>query len=162
MRVARVVLVLALLPVAPLGAQAPAAKLAKSIERVYGAGAHADTVAVGDEQVLRLSRGDSLLGFASVRNSLGKDQPITYLVALDPADRLKDVDILAYREAYGGEVAYDAWRKQFRGKGADAPLEVGRDIRNISGATISTHSVTQGVREAVAQLSTWHREGKLK
>jgi Na+-translocating ferredoxin:NAD+ oxidoreductase RnfG subunit len=154
--------VLALLPVAPLCAQAPAAKLAKSIERVYGTGARADTIAVGDDRVLRLSRGDSLLGFASVRNSLGKDQPITYLVALDPADRLKDVDILAYREAYGGEVAYDAWRKQFRGKGADAPLEVGRDIRNISGATISTHSVTQGVREAVAQLSTWHREGKLK
>jgi Na+-translocating ferredoxin:NAD+ oxidoreductase RnfG subunit len=152
-----------LLLAAPLVAQqAPAGKLARSIERLYGKGCRVDSVALDGETVLRLSRADSLLGFATVRNSLGKDQPITYLVAVDPADQLKDVDILAYREAYGGEVAYEAWRKQFRGKGADAPLEVGRDIRNISGATISAHSVTQGVREAVAQLTTWHREGRLK
>src|SRR2546426_12204143 len=45
-----------------------------------------------------------LLGFAAVGNVLGKDQPITYLVAIDPTDRLKDVDILVYREPYGGEV----------------------------------------------------------
>jgi Na+-translocating ferredoxin:NAD+ oxidoreductase RnfG subunit len=59
-------------------------------------------------------------------------------------------------------VAYDSWRKQFRGKTADAPLQVGKDIRNISGATISSNSVTRGVKQALAELSAWRAEGKLK
>ena len=95
-----------------LGAQSPAAppaKLAASIARVFGPGARTDTLRVDTVTVLRVSRADSLVGFAAVGNVLGKDQPITFLVAIDPTDRLKDVDILVYREPYGGEVAYEAW-----------------------------------------------------
>ena len=92
----------------------------------------------------------------------GKDQPITYLVATDSADALRDIDILVYREPHGGEVAYEPWRKQFRGKTVGAPLQVGKDIRNISGATISSHSVTRGVRRALAELTAWHAAGKLR
>ena len=92
----------------------------------------------------------------------GEGQPITFLVAVDPGDHLKDVDILVYREPYGGEVAYDSWRKQFRGKSAQDPMEVGKDIRSISGATISVNSVTVAVRKAVADLTAWHAAGKLQ
>jgi Na+-translocating ferredoxin:NAD+ oxidoreductase RnfG subunit len=93
---------------------------------------------------------------------IGKDQPITFLVAIDPDDQLRDVDVLVYREPYGGEVAYEAWRRQFRGKTAEAPLQVGQDIRSISGATISVNSVTSGVRQALADLTAWRRAGRLK
>jgi Na+-translocating ferredoxin:NAD+ oxidoreductase RnfG subunit len=148
---------------APIAAQdAPPKKVAGSIERLFGKGAKVDTVSVESHHVLRVARGDSLLGFAEVRNVIGKDQPITFLVAIDPESRLKDVDILVYREPRGGEVAYESWRKQFRGKDATAPLEVGKDIRNISGATISSNSVTAGVREALAELTGWRRDGKLR
>src|SRR6266571_2129799 len=85
----------------------PPARLAASIARVFGPGTRVDTLLVDTVRVLRVSRADSLLGFAGVGNVLGKDQPITFLVAIDPADRLKDVDILVYREPYGGEVAYE-------------------------------------------------------
>ncbi|MEP7228383.1 MAG: FMN-binding protein, partial [Gemmatimonadales bacterium] len=103
-----------------------------------------------------------LLGFAQVRNVKGKDQPITFLVAIDSADALKDIDVLVYREPYGGEVAYEPWRKQFRGKTTGAPLVLGKDIRNISGATISSHSVTLGVRQTLAALAAWHAAGKIR
>ncbi len=147
----------------PAPAQSPPpAKLAKSIERVYGAGARVDTLRVDSAKVLRVSRGGVLLGFAQVRNVKGKDQPITYLVATDAADALRDIDILVYREPYGGEVAYDPWRKQFRGKTAGAPLQVGKDIRSVSGATISSNAVTRGVRRALADLTAWHAAGKLR
>jgi len=147
----------------PLAAQsAPPGKVAKSIERVYGAGAEVDTVRVDSATVYRVSRAGALLGFAQVRNVKGKDQPITYLVAIDSANALRDVDVLVYREPYGGEVAYEPWRKQFRGKTAAAPLQVGKDIKNISGATISSNSVTRGVRQALAELTAWHAAGKLK
>jgi len=138
------------------------AELAKSLERVYGPGARVDTVYVDSAEVYRVSRDGTLLGFAQVRNVKGKDQPITYLVATDSADALRDVDILTYREPYGGEVAYEPWRRQFRGKTAGAPLQVGKDIRNVSGATISTNAVTRGVRRALAELTAWHAEGRLR
>ena len=119
-------------------------------------------LALDSSTVLRISRADTLLGFAQVRNVKGKDQPITYLVAVDPAGRLRDVDILVYREPYGGEVAYEPWRRQFRGKGPDAPLLVGRDIQGISGATISVNAVTASVRRAVAAFAAWRGRGLLR
>jgi len=142
--------------------QAPPAKVAASIARVFGRETRVDSLTVGPAVVLRIARGDSLLGFAQVRNVRGKDQAITFLVAIDPFDQLKDVDILVYREPYGGEVAYEAWRRQFRGKTAADSLRVGREIRGISGATISVNAVTLGVRQAVRELTEWHRAGVIR
>ena len=140
----------------------PPAKVAASIARLFGPGARVDTLQVDTASVLRVSRADSLLGFAAVGNVQGKDQPITFLVAIDPTDRLKDVDILVYREPYGGEVAYEPWRRQFRGKSARDSLRVGKEIRSISGATISVHAVTIGVRRVLAQLTAWHASGAIR
>jgi FMN-binding domain len=164
-------LIRALLPVlvfalgaAPRGAaQAPPpAKVAGSIKRLFGPGAQVDSIRVDSATVLRVSRRDSLLGFAQVGNVIGKDQPITFLVAVGPDDRLKDVDILVYREPRGGEVAYEPWRKQFRGKSAADSVRVGGNIRSISGATISVHAVTAGVRRMLADLTAWHRSGAIR
>ena len=151
-----------LLSVSLSAQSAPAKKVAQSVERIFGAGVHVDTLHVDSASVLRVSKGGSLLGFAQVRNVKGKDQPITFLVAIDSTDALKDIDVLVYREPYGGEVAYEPWRKQFRGKTTGAPLVVGKDIRNISGATISSHSVTRGVRQTLAALAAWHAAGKIR
>src|SRR5882672_9574589 len=141
----------AAVPAAPLSGQtAPPKKVAASIARVFGSAAATDTVQIEGKAVLRIRTGTGIDGFAVVRNVLGKDQPITFLVATDTTGALRDVDILVYREPYGGEVAYEAWRKQFRGKTAADPLIVGRDVRSISGATISANSVTLGVRSALA------------
>lgn len=153
---------LALLLVTAQHPAVPPAKLAASITRLFGPGARVDTLRVDSTAVLRVSRSDSLLGFAAVGDVLGKDQPITFLVAVDPADRLKDVDILVYREPYGGEVAYEPWRRQFRGKAAADSLRVGKEIRTISGATISVHAVTLGVKQLLAELTAWHRSGAIR
>jgi Na+-translocating ferredoxin:NAD+ oxidoreductase RnfG subunit len=158
-----IALSLALALGSPVRAQAaPQEKLAQSLTRIFGSDVQVDTLKVDTVSVLRVSKAGALLGFARVRNVKGKDQPITYLVAIDPHDALKDVDILVYREPYGGEIAYEPWRKQFRGKTASAPLAIGRDIRNISGATISSHAVTLAVRQTLAELTDWHAAGKLR
>jgi Na+-translocating ferredoxin:NAD+ oxidoreductase RnfG subunit len=136
--------------------------VAESIRRIFGPDAETSVLTVAGDTVLRVTRGDTLLGFATVRTVTGKDQPITFLVAIDPADRLKDVDVLVYREPYGGEVAYEAWRRQFRGKSVADSLRVGREIRAISGATISVHAVTLGVKRALADLTRWHQTGAIR
>jgi Na+-translocating ferredoxin:NAD+ oxidoreductase RnfG subunit len=145
----------------PAAQNAPTAKVTASLGRVFGHELAVDTVRIDTTNVIRVRRGDSLLGFAQVRNVKGKDQPITFLVAIDPEARLRDVDILVYREPYGGEVAYESWRRQFRGKGPGDPIQLGRDIRGISGATISVNSVTDGVRRALAELAQWRKQGLL-
>ena len=141
---------------------APPARVASSVRRVFGAAAVIDSVRADSATVLRVSHGGTLDGFAVVRNVKGKDQPITFLVAVGPDGLLRDVHILVYREPYGGEIAYEPWRKQFRGKGPDAPLAVGKDIRGISGATISVNAVTLAVRRAVADFARWRERGLLQ
>lgn len=139
----------------------PGTRVAASVARVWGRGARADTVRVDTANVLRVTRDGRFAGWALVRDVRGREQAITILVAADTALRIMDVDVLVYREPYGGEVAYDSWRRQFRGRGAQDSLRVGRDIRGISGATISVNAVTLGVRRALADLAAWRRAGRL-
>src|SRR2546430_13072822 len=61
----------------------PPTKVAASIVRLFGPHASVDTLHVDSAAVLRISAGDSLLGFAQVGSVIGKDQPITFLVAID-------------------------------------------------------------------------------
>lgn len=85
-------------------------------------------------------------GWLLVDRVLGKHELITYAVALDPTGAVKGVEILDYRETYGGEIRNPRWRQQFVGKRSGAALRLGGDIRNISGATLSSRHVTDGVR----------------
>jgi FMN-binding protein len=90
--------------------------------------------------------GDRLLGYVVTDSVIGKFELIDYAVAVTPEGQIKDIEILSYREAHGGEVRSRAWRAQFTGKTASAPLAVGDDIANISGATLSCTHLTDGIR----------------
>src|SRR5882672_5549649 len=94
--------------------------------------------------------GDRVLGLFVVDHVIGKHLYIDYAVALDAGGRIHRVDILQYRESYGGEVRDASWLTQFVGKSSSSALRVGQDIRNISGATLSSHHVTEGVKRIVA------------
>lgn len=77
---------------------------------------------------------------------LGKHEYITFAVGVTRDGKVKGVEILEYRESYGSQVKSADWRKQFLGKTKEAPLKVGEDINNISGATLSSTHVTAGVK----------------
>jgi hypothetical protein len=89
-------------------------------------------------------------GWFIVDQVIGKHEFITYAVGLDAAGAVKQVEILEYRESYGDQVRGAAWRAQFVGKKASAPPRLGGDIKNISGATLSSKHVTDGVRRILA------------
>ena len=80
---------------------------------------------------------------------IGKHLYIDYAVAIE-GGRVRRVDILQYRESYGGDIRSPSWLAQFVGKTASSPLKVGSDIRNISGATLSSMHVTEGVKRVLA------------
>lgn len=94
--------------------------------------------------------GGRTLGLFVFDHVIGKHLYIDYAVALDPGGRVLRVEILQYRESYGGEVRQASWLAQFVGKTSASPLAINQDIRNISGATLSSRRVTEGVKRILA------------
>jgi Na+-translocating ferredoxin:NAD+ oxidoreductase RnfG subunit len=89
-------------------------------------------------------------GWFIVDRVVGKHEFITFALGIDETGAVKDIEILDYRESYGDQVRGSAWRAQFKGKRSGAQLKLGADVKNISGATLSSKHVTDGVRRLLA------------
>lgn len=98
-----------------------------------------------------LARGPSgPIGYAFADAVIGKHMLIDYMLAVDPAGNIQRLEILSYRESYGGQVRNPSWRRQFQGFGASNPPRFQRDVMNIGGATLSCRHVTEGVARLLA------------
>jgi Na+-translocating ferredoxin:NAD+ oxidoreductase RnfG subunit len=100
-------------------------------------------------------------GYVVIDDVVGKVELITYAVAIGHDGTVRQIEVLSYRESHGHEIRLPAWRKQFVGKGTSAPLRIGDDIANISGATLSCSHVTEGVRRIVAVIDLARQIGSL-
>ena len=105
---------------------------------------------VRDPRIWRATAGGKLLGTFFADSVIGKQDYIVYALALDAGGHIMRLDVLEYRETHGWEIRNERWRAQFHGKTAADPIEVSRDIANISGATLSSRHVTDGVRRLLA------------
>jgi Na+-translocating ferredoxin:NAD+ oxidoreductase RnfG subunit len=103
-----------------------------------------------DPRVWRAMDGSKFLGTFFADAVIGKQEYISYALALDAAGRVLRLDVLEYRETHGWEIRNERWRAQFAGKSVADPVEVSRDIANVSGATLSCRHVTDGVRRLLA------------
>ncbi len=99
-----------------------------------------------EQKVWRVSGG----GWFIVDEVIGKHEYITYAMGLTTTGEVRGVEIMEYRETYGGEVRNPKWRAQFVGKTGNSPLKLDNDIKNISGATLSSRHITEGVRRLLA------------
>ena len=81
---------------------------------------------------------------------MGKHEFITYAVGLNANGSVKQIEVMDYRETYGGQIREETWRSQFVGKTARSTLKLDADIKNISGATLSCRHVTDGVKRLLA------------
>jgi hypothetical protein len=97
-----------------------------------------------------VKKGERLVGYFVVDEVYGKHEYITYAVALEVDGRVRQIEILVYRESYGYEIRNSAWRAQFIGKKSGDPLRLDDDIKNISGATMSCRHISEGVRRLLA------------
>ena len=112
-------------------------------------------------RVMQAFSGDQPLGTVVFDSVIGKYELIDFAVGIAADGKVRHVEILNYRESHGYEVRLPAWRKQFVGKGPDARLRLGEDIANISGATLSTTHITDGVRRTVAVVAALKANGKV-
>jgi hypothetical protein len=104
----------------------------------------------GTIRIWRARHDGTLLGHVFVDEVIGRQNLITYAVGIDAGGTLQNLEILAYRESHGGEIRNPAWRAQFDHHNTLGQLRFRTDIKNISGATLSSEHVTQGVRWLMA------------
>lgn len=101
------------------------------------------------------------LGWVVVDEVIGKFELITYAVGVGDDGAIRQVEILSYRESHGGEIRLPAWRRQFAGKKQGDAIELGNDISNVSGATLSCRHVTDGVRRIARLVAMLRGEGRI-
>jgi hypothetical protein len=89
-------------------------------------------------------------GLFIVDDVVGKHELITYALGLNADGSVRQIEILDYRESYGWEIRNPNWRRQFVGKTPADPVRLDKDIRNISGATMSCRHLTEGVKRLLA------------
>ncbi len=117
-------------------------------KQAFPAATHFTEVQAG--RVWKAEAGGRGIGFFIFDRVVGKHLYIDYAVALSPAGAVQKVDILQYRESYGGEVNSPSWLAPFVGKTSGSALRINGDIRNIAGATLSSTHVTEGVKRILA------------
>ena len=61
---------------------------------------------------------------------------------------------MSYKEKRGRPIARKSFLKQFIGKRSGDPVQVRKDIRAISGATISSDATCFAVKKAIAIVET--------
>lgn len=93
--------------------------------------------------------GDRVDGFAVVDDEKGQHMPITFGFLFDLQGRVKDVQVMTYREPYGDEIRDRRFLGQLVGKGTQDALKPGVDVDGVTGATISVRATTIAARRAL-------------
>ena len=107
-------------------------------------------VRVPQQFVWQARAGGKQLGWFIVDQVIGKHELITYAVGINLGGSARQFQVIEYREAYGFQIRELKWRDQFVGKTLADPLKVGTDIANISGGTLSSQHITDGIKRLLA------------
>lgn len=100
--------------------------------------------------------GGRVLGYGIEDTVHGKWGPIHYLLVLDPEGRVLEAAVLEYRERRGAPVAKKRFWGQFVGKRAGDPLRLQKEIQGITGATISSRGMTEGIRKLLEVFKVFY------
>jgi Na+-translocating ferredoxin:NAD+ oxidoreductase RnfG subunit len=94
-------------------------------------------------------KGDTIVGYAFFDTRPVRTLPGTFLVSVSPTGTVQKVMVVAFHEPED-YLPTQRWLQQFDGKTLAPELQVYKGIHAISGATLSSQSVTNAVRKASA------------
>ncbi len=83
---------------------------------------------------------------------IGKHEYIDLAIGLNSTGSIKGIEVLTYRESYGGDVRHKRWRAQFAGFKHDKKIRINREVMSITGATLSCRHIVEGINRI---LHTW-------
>ena len=167
MRLASLVLGMAMLAVGASGQSANDAELTSQLKKLFpnaatfsaksGSPAHYKAFGPGVA-----GKDGELLGLAYWTTELeplerGFDGPIKMLVGMNPAGEITGVIVTDHREPYGYfSVDLPEWPKQFEGKSIRDAFKVGADVDAISRATITVQSASRAIRNSSRKIARAH------
>ncbi len=95
------------------------------------------------------SKGE-IVGYAFQVLPRGYGGPIILMVGISGGE-VRGIEVVDLKETpgLGDGILNKGWQKQFLGRTLKDPLEVNKDIDAVSGATISSKAVTNGVKTAL-------------
>lgn len=112
-------------------------------------------------KISKIFADNQLVGYYALTTANSKADFFDYMVVFNPDLTIIAVQVLVYREDYGGEIGSRRWLQQFVGKKKPEEMKFGHDIQNISGATISARSITNGIQKTTTQITNYKKEGKI-
>ena len=120
--------------------------ICKSITKIFNNSAYQLRKSIGFEEAFySIKQNDIILGYFIVTQAPSKFHQFDYYIIFNnKADVLK-VEVLCYRENYGGEICNKNWLKQFAGLETNNYVRYNRNINGISGATISVNSIKKDI-----------------
>ncbi len=90
-------------------------------------------------------------GVAVIEEQPGKWGPMAMIIALDPASgKVKNLAVMSYSEKRRRPIARRNFLDQFAGKGGADPVNTAKNIRPVTGATISSEAGCFVVRKVIA------------
>ncbi|NOY93371.1 MAG: FMN-binding protein [Deltaproteobacteria bacterium] len=120
----------------------PDARLSADIQRRTRSAAKA-------EYVVYVARsGERIDGYALFDQERGQHEMIDIATFFDASGHVTDVEVVAYREAYGDGIRSSRFRHQFVGRDASSSFSAGRDVDVVAGATLSSDAMTRAVARA--------------
>ena len=99
--------------------------------------------------VYKATKGEEAIGYAVIDTHELRSMTETVMFVVNPDGTLRQTEILAFFEPPDYMPANN-WIVLFNGKSAGDTLRVGRDIPNISGATITAVALSEAARKTLA------------
>ena len=90
-----------------------------------------------------------LLGYCVESKVVSRSGPFKIRVLLDPQVYVKQASVISYPWDRGRDVRKRAFTSQFEGKGPGDSIQIGKDIDVMTGATISSNVMAEGVRNTI-------------
>ncbi|MEK7858674.1 MAG: FMN-binding protein [Elusimicrobiota bacterium] len=96
-----------------------------------------------------------VLGYAYFDTHVVRTMPETFMAVLEPGGAVRFVELLSFQEP-DDYLPSERWLKQFQGKELKDDLLVHRAIRNMTGASLTSETLSSGVRRILAVHAVLH------
>ena len=106
------------------------------------------------KKIVRLSdSSQKVVGYRVEMQVTSRSGPFDIMVALNSKACVLDATVLKYKAKRGKQIRSEKFTKQFTGKCPSSTVELGIDIDAISKATLSSKSMTEGVKKAIILIN---------
>jgi hypothetical protein len=107
-----------------------------------------------DAKISEIKSDSGLLGYCVESKVVSRSGPFKIRIFLDKQFYVKRATVVSYPWDRGRDVRKRTFTSQFEGKGPEDPIQLGKDIDAVTGATMSSRVMAEGVRDSIRLLKT--------